>query len=215
MLHVAGAELASEKPRLSVPPVYAGAIVSWHVCSRCQSGAFVTAAGVMLISPLPFAFMTKKRMTEKLVALSIAIAFMVFLVRVGVDEMQWFRLYLPALPFLLLLAGLGLRNILDALGALFKREGWLPAAAGWALVLYAGWNSFQFTYKELGGFNGHADLAGTYHPDLGKFITRHERPGGLVAFQDMGSTPYDHGRDLPMFSAPGPGGSSYRTFCGT
>jgi serine/tyrosine/threonine adenylyltransferase len=29
------------------------------------------------------------------------------------------------------------------------------------------------------------------------------------------ATPYDHGRDLPMFSAPGSGDRSYRTFCGT
>ena len=29
------------------------------------------------------------------------------------------------------------------------------------------------------------------------------------------ATPYDHERDLPMFSAPGPGGRPYRTFCGT
>jgi uncharacterized protein YdiU (UPF0061 family) len=29
------------------------------------------------------------------------------------------------------------------------------------------------------------------------------------------ATPYDHGRDLPMFSAPGPGERPYRTFCGT
>ncbi len=144
---------------------------------------------------VPFAFMTKKRMIEKLVALTIAVAFMVFLVKVGVDEMQWFRLYLPALPFLLILAGLGLRNLLDAVGVLIKREGLVPAAIGWALVAFAGWNSFQFTFKELNGFNGHADLAGTYHPDLGKFITRHERAGGLVAFQDMGSTPY-HAPDV-------------------
>jgi len=29
------------------------------------------------------------------------------------------------------------------------------------------------------------------------------------------ATPYDHDRDLPAFSAPGAGGGSYRTFCGT
>ena len=29
------------------------------------------------------------------------------------------------------------------------------------------------------------------------------------------ATPYDHERDLPIFSAPGPGGQPYRTFCGT
>jgi uncharacterized protein YdiU (UPF0061 family) len=32
---------------------------------------------------------------------------------------------------------------------------------------------------------------------------------------DVLATPYDHQRDLPMFSAPGPGERSYRTFCGT
>ena len=29
------------------------------------------------------------------------------------------------------------------------------------------------------------------------------------------ATPYDHGRDLPMFSTPAPAEDSYRTFCGT
>ncbi len=29
------------------------------------------------------------------------------------------------------------------------------------------------------------------------------------------ATPYDHERDLPMFSAPGPDDRAYRTFCGT
>jgi uncharacterized protein YbaR (Trm112 family) len=32
---------------------------------------------------------------------------------------------------------------------------------------------------------------------------------------DVLATPYDHGRDLPMFSAPGSREPSYRTFCGT
>ena len=29
------------------------------------------------------------------------------------------------------------------------------------------------------------------------------------------ATPYDHERDLPMFSAPSSGERPYRTFCGT
>ena len=32
---------------------------------------------------------------------------------------------------------------------------------------------------------------------------------------DVLASPYDHGRDLPVFSAPGQGDRSYRTFCGT
>jgi arabinofuranosyltransferase len=149
---------------------------------------------------VPFAFATRKRMTIKLVSLAISIAFMGYIVKVGVDEMQWYRLYLPALPFVLVLAGLGLRNIFDALLAILNRENdtnarWLFAAVGWGGVLYASSQNFQFTYKELHGFDGHGDLSGMYHPDMGKFIVRHDRPGALVAFQDMGSTPY-HAPDI-------------------
>ena len=35
---------------------------------------------------------------------------------------------------------------------------------------------------------------------------------------DVLATPYDHGRDFPQFSLPGPSGAGerpYRTFCGT
>jgi uncharacterized protein YdiU (UPF0061 family) len=32
---------------------------------------------------------------------------------------------------------------------------------------------------------------------------------------DVLATPYDHGRDLPAFTSPGPPDRSYRTFCGT
>jgi hypothetical protein len=32
---------------------------------------------------------------------------------------------------------------------------------------------------------------------------------------DVLATPFDHARDLPLFSAAGPGGRSYQTFCGT
>lgn len=149
---------------------------------------------------VPFAFATRKRMMFKLVALAISIAFMGYIVKVGVDEMQWYRLYLPALPFALILAGLGLRNLLDAALAIVRRENdesarWLAAAIGWGGVLYAASRNFQFTYKELHGFDGHGDLSGMYHPDMGKFIVRHDRPGALAAFQDMGSTPY-HAPDI-------------------
>jgi serine/tyrosine/threonine adenylyltransferase len=37
----------------------------------------------------------------------------------------------------------------------------------------------------------------------------------LERLLDVLATPYDHGRDLPMFSTPSPCDRSYRTFCGT
>src|SRR5262249_21572458 len=133
---------------------------------------------------------------------------MAYVVMVGADEMQWHRLYLPALPFLCILAALGLRNVLEAAlraaGRLGAGRIALGAAygIGWGAVLLAARSSFAFTFKGVNGFNGHGDLAGTFHPDLGKFLVRHERPGGLVAFQDMGSTPY-HAPDLDFLDFVG------------
>ena len=148
----------------------------------------------------PLAFLKRTRLVEKLVMTAICLAFMAYIVKVGVDEMQWHRLYLPALPFLVILAACGAQNLLDAVASLVTKQRRelvrvMGAGVGWGAVVIAGYSSFTFTYRELNGFNGHADLAGTFHPDLGKFLVRHERPGALVAFQDMGSTPY-HAPDI-------------------
>lgn len=154
------------------------------------------ATGALLVLA-PFAFITKERRREKLVALAISLGFMVFLAKVGVDEMDWHRLYLPALPFLVLLAAVGLINLCRALASWLPLSGSRAAAfsVGWVAVVVAASANFAFTYRNMGGFNGRGDLSGTYHPDLGKFITRHDRPRALVAFQDMGSTPY-HAPDI-------------------
>lgn len=146
-----------------------------------------------LVVLAPAAFIDRRRTLEKLVLLAIAVGFMVYIVKVGVDEMRWHRLYLPALPFLVLLAALGLRNLVAWASGALRRYQAVPVALfalAWVAVVWASWDNFKFTYKEMHGFNGRGDLAGTYHPDIGKFITRHDRPGALAAFQDMGSTPY-------------------------
>lgn len=157
---------------------------------------FNNLGGLVLLTP--FAFITRRRLVEKLVMLAISLAFMAYIVKVGTDEMRWHRLYLPALPFLVMLAGLGLMNLARMLVRI--AGGGLPARAvvyaiGWVVVMGAAANDFSFTHHEMGGFNGRGDLSGNYHPDMGKFLTRHERPGALVAFQDMGSTPY-HAPDI-------------------
>jgi len=147
---------------------------------------------------VPFAFLERRHLREKLVMVGVAAGFMAYTVWVGDDEMTWYRLYLPALPFLALLAGVGLRNLCAAAAAGLEWRGGRRLAvygAGWAVVLAAAGTNFAFTYDRKDGFNGRGRLSGSYHPDLGKFLTRHARPGSLVAFQDMGSTPY-HAPDL-------------------
>jgi hypothetical protein len=153
-----------------------------------------------LVVLAPLAFIDRRHLKEKLVALAIALGFMLYIVKVGVDEMRWHRLYLPALPFLALLAGLGMQNLVDALSGLARSRRVAVAVhvAAWALVVASASSSFKFTVENMSGFNGRGELSGTYHPDMGKFLTRHERPGALVAFQDMGSTPY-HAPDINFF----------------
>lgn len=147
------------------------------------------ATGVLFVLA-PLAFLRKDRLVPKLVSLAIVVGFMVFIAKVGRDEMHWHRLYLPALPFLVLLASVGLINLSAALASVMRSAALVPWIVGWVVVLVATIANFTFTYREMSGFNGRSDLSGNYHPDMGKFVTRHDRPGALVAFQDMGSTPY-------------------------
>ena len=152
----------------------------------------------LLVLLTPFAFLRKEHLLEKLVALGVALGFMVYVVKVGADEMRWHRLYLPGLPFLALLAGAGARNLADAVMTLAGKRKWAGyvfVVLMWGLVLGGAWKNFKFTYDNSSGFNGRGDISGNYHPDIGKFITRHDRPHALVAFQDMGSTPY-HAPDI-------------------
>jgi len=190
---------------------YYGSLVPNTFYVKTSDSTLVIEAGLKKLSEMldfnklgylvllaPFAFVTRRRLTEKLVMLAISLTFMAYIVKVGTDEMRWHRLYLPALPFLVLLAGIGLMNLARMLVKVAGGATWARVAvysAGWVVVIAAAANSFSFTYSSMGGFNGRGDLSGNYHPDMGKFITRHERPGALAAFQDMGSTPY-HAPDI-------------------
>jgi hypothetical protein len=218
-LYVAGI-LAITVPCHSFRYLYYGTLVPNTFYVKTGTGSLIWRAGIKTLHEMfvfnntgllaviaPLAFANRRRLVEKVTMGIICVSFMIYYVKVGVDEMQWHRLYLPALPFLCVLAALGMQNVIDAVLGVVRREptegrffaetpAQLGAAAlGWAAVLAAGIYNFQFTYRELHGFDGHGDLAGTFHPDLGKFLVRHERPGALVAFQDMGSTPY-HAPDI-------------------
>jgi arabinofuranosyltransferase len=180
----------------------------WREGLKSLQGMFVFNHSGALAILAPLAFASRRRLVETASMALIAVAFMAYIVLVGVDEMQWHRLYLPALPFLCVLAALGAQNLVQAVLRAIRHGGdgstaYVAAyAVGWAAVLLAARSNFAFTYKEQNGFNGHGDLAGTFHPDLGKFLVRHERPGGLVAFQDMGSTPY-HAPDIDFLDFVG------------
>src|SRR6202042_1134518 len=87
----------------------------WHEGIKTLRAMFDFNATGLLVLLAPFAFANRRRLVEKGTMALIAIAFMVYYVKVGIDEMQWHRLYLPALPFLCVLAAIGASNLIGTL----------------------------------------------------------------------------------------------------
>jgi poly-gamma-glutamate capsule biosynthesis protein CapA/YwtB (metallophosphatase superfamily) len=114
--------------------------------------------------------------------------FAAYLVKVGVDELIWFRLFLPAWPGAAVAAALGLERLVARAGRAAPAVG-LAVVAAWAVRT-------ELTSRgELVGFSDYNDDSRRFHADIGKYLTRHAAAGSEVAFQDMGSTPF-HAPDL-------------------
>ena len=184
----------------------------WRAGLRTLRDMFAFNHTGLLAVVAPLAFANRRRIVEKATMALIAVAFMAYYVKVGVDEMQWHRLYLPALPFLVRARGArraerrrrGAARLVGARARGGRRSPRRRRALAGRSCSSPRAQNFRSPTASMNGFNGHGDLAGTFHPDLGKFLVRHERPGALVAFQDMGSTPY-HAPDieLPRLLRPG------------
>lgn len=126
----------------------------------------------------------------------LSLLFLAYVVKVGADELMWHRLFLPALPFAVIAAAEGLRLLVDGIYRLSgNKYRVLAGVIGWLIVLGGCYFNLTFTFVSMRGNAGYGGCSGMNHPDLGKFLTRHSRPGDLVAFQDMGATPY-HAPDL-------------------
>lgn len=145
----------------------------------------------------PFAFIDKRRQLEKVVCLLVSLGFMGYMVKIGTDEMSWHRLYLPALPFLILLSMNGLTNLAKLVISCVKdmQFQYIVAMFTWTLLL--SWTAFNFAFtgSECGWFNGRGGSLNGDPPKLGRYLTRHASPAALVAFQDMGAGPY-HAPDI-------------------
>jgi hypothetical protein len=111
-------------------------------------------------------------------ALSVAatlIGFIVFLVRVGRDEMILSRLYLPALPLAMAYAALGLRSLAPPTARVLSG----------AVLLVAG----TITLGALPAAR-FLELGDRSYVPLAEEMMRRAPPGALVVFQDLGRTPY-------------------------
>jgi hypothetical protein len=135
-------------------------------------------AGVCIV--LTFVEAWRKRDGVSLMSAGAVAVFLVYLVRVGRDEMFLVRLFLPVWPLTL------------ALSAPWLARRW-PRRAGDAarLVLTAGIviNGLVFIGTRLHTV-GYWALGERSHVPLANLMRAHAKPGDMVVFQDLGQTPW-------------------------
>jgi hypothetical protein len=139
------------------------------------AGLFSLFYGHGLLLALALWVATRQRRLLAWIQAALVVLFLLYLVWVGDDEMRWFRLYAPALPFLFALAARALPR--------------------WALVAFvlfgvcahgSAWHLRQYLEADHRA----------YFP-LGDAIAARARPGDWALFQDVGATPY-RALDVPF-----------------
>ena len=157
------------------------------------------------VSPLP----QGRRNFSRLWAAALAIFFFLYMVKIGRDEMKWYRLYLPVFPLLLALGSDGLRWIAFGTSGLFGRGVWdAPGRAGrgqrrrlWILWLPVSvalaWGAYQVNDELLDAkaawHNTYVESSERSFQAMGRYIDERSKPGEVVLFQDMGAAPFAGG----------------------
>jgi len=172
-----------------------------------NSGIFAMAAFSAVT-----ALATGRRRIARLWAFALALAFVAYMVRIGRDEMKWFRLFLPVFPLLVALgadgagrlaAGLGSlgaalrvqlqRRLVDPLAALAVEallEKALPTLLVIAAVGFGLGVDFDIAEKKREWHNAYVRSSEASFQAMGKYIAERSETGDVVVFQDMGGAPF-------------------------
>jgi hypothetical protein len=155
-------------------------------------GATPLALALALLSPL-----ARERRLCKLWGWALLLGFLFYLVRIGRDEMKWYRLLLPVLPILLALAADGLRLLCEGAARLASRVvagPLLPAVFSTflALVLALGGMPVGLAYarEQAAWHSNYRDWSERSFQAMGRYVQARSEPGTTVVFQDMGGAPY-------------------------
>jgi hypothetical protein len=149
-----------------------------------KGGRLVLAAGLHLLGELAitcfagicivltFVEAARKRDGIALLSAGAVAVFLVYLVRVGRDEMFLVRLFLPVWPLTL------------ALAAPYMTRSWRQLLAAAVIVsglVFVGTRLHTIGYWALGERS---------HVPLARMMRAHAKPGDMVVFQDLGQTPW-------------------------
>lgn len=171
--------------------------------------ALVRRSGGVASTPESAPLPQTARNFSRIWALVLCVIFLLYLVKIGRDEMKWYRLYLPVFPLLLALAGDGLRWAAWGLSSAFSRGLWtaattegllrrqllfaffLPVVAGGAWVALEVNN--ELLDKKRDWHNGYVESSERTFQAMGRYIAERSDPGTVVLFQDMGGAPFAGG----------------------
>ncbi|MCO4770102.1 MAG: hypothetical protein KDA24_08745 [Deltaproteobacteria bacterium] len=151
--------------------------------------------GLAVLAPLG-----APRRIAKLWGLLLTTLVLLYMVKIGRDEMKYFRLFLPLYPLTLALGGDGVRQIGRGLARGLEMTG-VPPAKSWVLpVLLAlgvgAWGAafcVDFTASKQKWNSNFLRWSERSFMEMGNYVSERSEPGDVIVFQDMGAAPFTAG----------------------
>ena len=172
-----------------------------------NSGIFALAGFSAIL-----AFGSGSRRLARLLAATLALAFIAYMIRIGRDEMKWYRLFLPVFPACVALGADGLgrlagvlstaagqlraaldRRLTDPLSSILieatlqKALPMLLIVAGCAVGVGV---DLDLAEKKREWHNAYVRSSEASFQSMGKYIAKRSEVGDVVVFQDMGAAPF-------------------------
>ena len=142
-----------------------------------------------------------KRWFARLLAGLLCLFFMAYMVKIGEDEMKWFRLYLPVYPLAVALGADGLRQLGQLVPWLADRDkdravvsGRLAHGLGIGLVVLVAvptlWICVEFANKWEDKHSRYLPDSISSFQEMARYVDERSAPGEVIVFQDMGAAPF-------------------------
>jgi len=141
-----------------------------------------------------------ERWFARSLAFVLSMFFVAYLVKVGRDEMKWFRLYLPVYPLAAALAADGARRLGEGLESAVRRltaepvAGRLVAVLVLVAALVPTWRiSMDLNLAKAERHSRYLGWSEDSFQAMGRYVRERSEPGDVVVFQDMGAAPFAAG----------------------
>ncbi len=147
--------------------------------------------GLAVLAPLGV-----PRRAAKAWGLLLTVLVLLYMVKIGRDEMKYFRLFLPLYPITLALGGDGVRQI--GRGVTRACEALLPRQVAWTIPLLlavgvGAWGAkfcVDFTASKQQWNSNFVRWSEQSFQKMGAYVAERSEPGDTIVFQDMGAAPF-------------------------